>query len=417
MPTPTGSGAVSFVALTGSAARANVVDPYLNRPLQSAEVVEVTRDSLRTRQTEELVGQFFEAASDAVVIIDEGGVIVQLNTQTEILFGYRRDELLNQPIEMLVPERLRARHVEHRRAYFRNPLPRSMGGGLKLIGLRKDGVEFPIDIALSPLPTDTGLFVASAVRDMTRQRRLEDELRQRTHELEDADRHKDQFLMTLAHELNSPLAAVAYSAELLRRPDIAAEVRERAARIVLEETNFMQRLVQDLGELPRVQRGDFAVREAPTDLAEVARLAVEISRPLIERHGHALEIVIPLSPIRAQGDAARLAQIVTNLLFNAARYTPEGGRIRLSIGQEDGAAALKVKDNGIGIPKEMLTRVFDLFTRLEGAKQKYAGGMGIGLAFVRRLVEIQGGSVEAFSEGEGQGSEFIVRLPLAETRA
>lgn len=376
--------------------------------------MKAARHSLRIRQIELLNQRFFEAASDAVVITDEYGVIVHLNTQIEKSFGYRRDELLNQPIEILVPERLRARHVEHRRAYLGNPLPQPMGSGFRAIGLRKDGTEFPIDIALSPLRIESVLFVASAVRDMTAQRRLEEELRQRTRDLEDADRHKDQFLTTLAHELRSPLAAIAYSAELLREPAISPEVRVEAAAIVREQAQFMRRLLEDLSELSRIHRGEVPIRKAPTDLRQVARLAVEICRPLIERRGHALEMVMPPSPLRAQGDAARLAQVVTNLLTNAARYTPKGGRIRLSIEREDGVAVLKVKDNGIGIPKEMLTRVFELFTRLDSARQKYAGGMGIGLAFVRRLVEIQGGNVQAFSEGVGQGSEFIVRLPLAQ---
>jgi protein-histidine pros-kinase len=370
--------------------------------------------SLRTRRTELLECRFFEVASDAVVIIDGGGMMVHLNAYTEKLFGYARDEMLNQPIEMLIPERLRARHAAYRRAYFRSPLPRSMGSGVALSGLRKDGTEFPIDIALSPMPTESGLFVAGAVRDMTHQRHLEDQLRLRARELEEADRHRDQFLTTLAHELSSPLAAIAYSAELLRLSDAAAGVHERAAGILLEQVRFMRRLVHDLGDLPRVRRGDFAVSTAPVDLAEVARSAIEISRPLIEQYGHVLEIDLPPAPVRARGDAARLVQIVINLLTNAARYTPAGGHIRLSIAEEVGAAALKVKDDGIGIPKEMLTSVFALFTRLERAKQRYAGGMGIGLAFARCLVEIQGGSVEAFSEGEGKGSEFVVRLPLAQ---
>jgi len=250
--------------------------------------------------------------------------------------------------------------------------------------------------------------------DMTRESHRQDEMRQRTHDGDDADRQQDQILTTLAHELSSPLAAIAYSAELLRRRDITPEVREKAATIVLEQTDFMRRLVEDLSEFRGVRRGNVAFRKTLTDLAQVARLAVEISRPLIERRGHALEIIMPRSQIRAQSDAAKLVQIISNLLINAARYTPAGGHIRLSIEQEDGAAVLKIKDDGIGIPKAMLTRVFDPFTRLEGAKQKYAHGIGIGLAVVRHLVEIHGGSVKAFSEGEGQGCEFVVRLPLAE---
>jgi protein-histidine pros-kinase len=399
--------------LSWSAATAIPLEGYRNHPPQLAEVADAARDALRTQQPELLSRLFFEAAADAVVIINEGGEIVHLNTQAEKVFGYRRDELLNQPIEILVPERLRVQHVKHRRAYFKNPLPRAMGGGFRGAGLRKDGTEFPIDIALSPLLTASGVFVASAVRDMTFQQRLEQELRQRMRELEDVDRHKDEFLMTLAHELSSPLAAVAYCAELLQQSRTAPGVRAEAGKIVLEEIGFLRRLLEDLGELPRIRRGEVPVHKAPTNIAEVARLAADISSPLIQRHQLVLELVVPPSSLEVHGDAARLVQVVTNLLTNAARYTPEGGRICLSIEREDGAAILKVKDNGIGIPKEMLTRVFDLFTRLDGAKQRYASGKGIGLALARRLVEVQGGSLEAFSEGDGKGSEFVVRLPLA----
>lgn len=234
-------------------------------------------------------------------------------------------------------------------------------------------------------------------------------------DLKSAERQRDQILTIVAHELSNPLAAVAYSAELLRRRDITLEVRERAAAIILEQTEFMRRLVEDIRDLSDVRRGNVASHnKTPIDLAQVARHAAEMSRPLIEQREHALEIVMPESAVRIQGEGLRLAQIVTNLLTNAARYTPNGGHIRLSIEQEPGAAVLKVKDNGVGIPQEMLTHVFDPFTRLEDGKQMYASGMGIGLAFVRNLAEIHGGSVEAFSEGEGHGSEFVVRLPLAE---
>lgn len=250
---------------------------------------------------------------------------------------------------------------------------------------------------------------------MSDERHVQSDKRQCTHYLEGADRQRDQALTIVAHELSSPLAAVAYSAELLRRRETTLEVREKAAAIILEQTEFMRRLVEDLRELSGVWRGNTAsCNKALINLAQVAHDAVEMSRPLIERRGHALEIVVPRCLIRIRGDRVRLVQIVTNLLMNAARYSPERGHIRLSIEQETASAVLKVKDDGIGIPKDMLTGIFDLFTRLEDAKRKYAGGMGIGLALVRHLVQIHGGSVEAFSEGEGHGSEFIVRLPLAE---
>ncbi len=382
--------------------------------LQVPGNIEPAPQNSPARESEQLSHQFFEAASDAIVIIDASGSIVCINTQTEKLFGYRRDELLDQPIEILVPERLRTRHAEHHRAYFRNPLQWPMGSNFVEVGLRKDGSEFPIDLALSPLPTASGLYVASTIRDITAQRQLEDDQRQHARALEDADHHKNLFLTTLAHELRSPLAAIAYSAEYLRRPDISAEERGKAADIVLEETRLVRDLLDDLSELSRIQRGELPLHKTATDLRKVAHLAIEISRPLIDRHRHALEIVMPPTPIRVEGDASRLAQIVTNLLANAARYTPEGGRIRLSLEQEDRVVVLRVTDNGIGIPKEMLARVFDLFTRLDAARQKYTGGLGIGLAYVRRLAEIHGGSVQACSDGEGCGSELVVRLPLAE---
>jgi len=359
-----------------------------------------------------LTHQFFEYASDAVLIIDQRGLIIQLNGQTEQLFGYRRDELINQPIETLVPERLRDRHIEHRRLYFRNPRPTAMGNVCGRFGLRKDGTEFPIDIALSPLPTKLGLFVASAVRDRTRQCELEDELRRRARELEEADRQKDQFLAMLAHELSSPLAAIAYSVETLRRAIDTHETRKEAAQVVLDETNLMQRLVSDLGELSHIRNGNVVLRPEPMNLAQVAYLALEIVHPLIERRGHSVELVKPSSALHVRGDRARLVQIVANLLANAARYTPDGGHIQLSIAQDDGAVILKVSDDGIGIPTAMLTEVFMPFVRLRSAQKEHGGGLGIGLALVRRLVEIQEGTVEAFSAGEGQGSQFIVRLPL-----
>lgn len=381
--------------------------------MQSAEtLLEGACGSPQVRQYELLCRRFFEVAADAVAITDTDGIVVHFNSHAENLFGYSRHELLNQPIEMLIPERLRVGHGEQRRAYFNDPLPRPMASNFRGVGQRKDGTEFPIDVALSPLLTESGLYVASSIRDMTSYRRLQDELRQRMESLEEAERHTDNFLATLPHELGNPLTAVAYCVEILRHLDTTPEIRADAVKTALEQVKFIRRLLEDLSDLALVRRGGLPLREAPTDLAEVVRVAVDSTRPLIEQHGVALEIVKHSPRIPVRGDATRLVQIVTNLLANAARYTPEEGRIRLSIEQVGGTAVLRVKDNGIGIPKDMLTRVFELFTRLEGAKRRYASGMGIGLAFVRRLVEIHGGTVEAFSEGEGQGSEFVVRLPL-----
>jgi len=363
-------------------------------------------------QPERLFHGFLEAAPDAVVIIDGDGVIVQVNSQAERLFGYPRAELLGRPVEVLMPERFRGPHVAHRQAYYDDMRPRPMGRGLDLIGLRKDGREFPIDISLSPLTNDAGVLMVSAIRDMTGYRRLEDELRARTRELEEADRQKDHFLSAVAHELRNPLSALAYMAQMLRFPQIDAAARQKASDVIERQTAHMARLVEDLLDLERVRRGKITLRRESIDLRTVVPSAVEFSRSLIETHKHHLEVAPSAEPLWVSGDPTRLTQVVSNLLTNAAKYTPEGGHIRLTAAREDGVAVVRVRDSGTGIPQEMLSRVFDLFTQIGAAGDDRAGGLGIGLCLVQRLVELHGGTVAAFSEGLGQGSEFVVSLPL-----
>jgi len=361
---------------------------------------------------ERLFHGFLESAPDAVVIVDGGGVIVQVNSQAERLFGYTRVELLGRPLEVLMPERFRGSHIAHRQAYSDNMHPRPMGRGLDLIGLRKDGREFPIDISLSPLPSDAGVLMVSAIRDMTDHRRLEDELRARTRELEEADRQKDDFLSAVAHELRNPLSALANVAHILHSSQVDAAVQQRVSNVIERQAAFMARLVEDLLDLARVRCGKFTLRRESIDLRTVVPTAVEFSHPLIEARNHHLEVTPPAEPLWVSGDPNRLVQVVSNLLTNAAKYTPEGGQIRLTALREDGAAVVRVRDDGAGIPHEMLSRVFELFTQVGAAGEDRAGGLGIGLSLVRRLVELHGGTVAAFSEGLGRGSEFVVRLPL-----
>jgi len=229
---------------------------------------------------ERLFHSFLEAAPDAVVIIDGGGVIVQVNSQAERLFGYPRMELLGRPLEVLMPERFRGSHVAQRQTYSEDMHPRPMGRGLDLIGLRKDGREFPIDVSLSPLPNEAGGLVASAIRDMTDHRRLEDELRARTRELEEADRQKDQFLLAVAHELRTPLSALAHVAEVLRSPQADADVHQMASGILERQTAYMARLVDDLLDLARVRCGKLELRRKSIDLRTVVPPAVEFSHTL-----------------------------------------------------------------------------------------------------------------------------------------
>jgi PAS domain S-box-containing protein len=247
--------------------------------------------------------------------------------------------------------------------------------------------------------------VVSYSFDTTRLRKAEQGLR-------DADRRKDEFLATLAHELRNPLAPIRNGLQILR---LAADDKRAEAQVqaMLErQVNHLVRLVDDLMEVARVTRGRIELRREPVDLGAMLRSAVETSRPLIEAARHELKLDLPEEPVTLIADPVRLAQIVANLLNNAAKYTEEGGRIALSARRDDNHAVISVRDTGVGIPAEVLPRVFDLFSQADRTYHRAQGGLGIGLTLVRTLVELHGGTVSAKSEGVGRGSEFVVRLPL-----
>jgi signal transduction histidine kinase/ActR/RegA family two-component response regulator len=230
--------------------------------------------------------------------------------------------------------------------------------------------------------------------------------------LREQDRRKDEFLATLAHELRNPLAPLRNGLQLLRassNPEHAAKVREMMER----QLGHMVRLIDDLLDISRVTLGKVTLKRERVDFREVLHSALETTRPLIESGAHELAVGLPQDPLPLDIDPTRVAQVIANLVNNAAKYTPSGGRIELMAQSEDGMLVVRVSDTGIGIPSEMLPRVFDIFTQVGRSVDQSQGGLGIGLTLVRRLVEMHGGSVEAQSPGVGLGSTFIVRLPLA----
>jgi PAS domain S-box-containing protein len=241
--------------------------------------------------------------------------------------------------------------------------------------------------------------------DSTRLRRAE-------HGLREADRRKDEFLATLAHELRNPLAPIRNGLQILRLtgadPTAVPQIHEMLER----QVNHLVRLVDDLMEVARVTRGRIELRKEAVDLGAMVRSAVDTSRPLIEAARHELVVESPAEPVTLVADPVRLAQVIANLLNNAAKYTEEGGRITVSARREDDQAVVAVRDSGIGIPADVLPRVFDLFAQADRTYHRAQGGLGIGLTLARTLVELHGGTVAARSEGLGHGSEFIVRLPL-----
>ena len=253
----------------------------------------------------------------------------------------------------------------------------------------------------------TPSLYVGVMMDITERKQLEEALRE-------ADRRKDEFLATLAHELRNPLASVCNGLAVLRQPSLSAHEQTNVHLILERQTDHIIRLVDDLLDVSRYAMGKIQLKRAPTDLGAVLKNAIEMSQPLIQAGRHHLETSLPSSPVTLDADGVRLAQVISNLLNNAAKYTARGGQIRLDAQLHENNVVLTVRDNGVGIPGDMLERIFDPFTQIEdNDPASLASGLGIGLALVRMLVELHGGKAEARSAGLGRGSEFIVRLPVS----
>ncbi len=247
--------------------------------------------------------------------------------------------------------------------------------------------------------------------DVSDRKRLEDELRRRAGELADADRRKDEFLAMLAHELRNPLAPLSNALHLLER---GGADRDWLRQIAERQVRHLARLVDDLLDVSRITQGKISLRKERVPLSDVVTRALEMMRTPLDARGHQLTVSMPPRPVRLEADAARLAQVLGNLLSNAAKFTPAGGSIWLTAEPLDGEVVIRVRDTGVGLAPELLPNVFDLFVQGDASLDRTRGGLGIGLTLVRRLVELHGGRVEARSPGIGQGSEFLVYLPTVE---
>jgi signal transduction histidine kinase len=275
-----------------------------------------------------------------------------------------------------------------------------------------------VDFIYKPIEPDILRSKADVFFELYRQRQQiaaqRDELKARSDALREADLRKDQFLATLAHELRNPLAPLRHGLDILRRtPDApsAGDIRDMMDRQLVH----LVRLIDDLLDVSRVTQGKVELRKEKIQVAHIVQAAVESSRPLIDASGHTLTVQLPADPIWLDADLTRLAQVVSNLLNNAAKYTPNGGRIALSVASTDDTAQITVSDNGIGIPIGEQPKIFQLFAQVEDHRDRAYGGLGIGLALVKQLVTLHGGTIDVKSEGPGKGSTFTVRVPLAVT--
>jgi PAS domain S-box-containing protein len=382
----------------------------------------------------QLRGRALAEVSDAVFTIDNDSRVTWMNAAAERQYGVTAAQALGCRVEEIYASRWLLAEGE---AAVQRSLQETGHWRGENIHRTRSGAELHVESSFGALRDEQGAIsgILATFRDITARKHAEEALRGYAEQLKKADRRKDEFLATLAHELRNPLAPIRNATAILKRSQPGSTNFQTAIEITENQVAHMVRLIEDLLDISRISTGKIELKKERVTLHSIVDQAVETSRPHIDEKGHKLNVVVPEEPLWLEADAVRLAQVLSNLINNACKYSEPNGTIELRAcldsqlplrdaeplgsrpdsGGSVGSLVFSVKDRGIGIAPEHLLEIFDLFSQVDSALDRAEGGLGIGLSLVKGVVELHGGSVEAKSEGVGRGSEFIVRLPITET--
>ena len=365
--------------------------------------------------------QLLEAAPDGIVEVSASGQIVMVNRIAEEMFGYVRDELLGQSVDLLVPDTIRHMHYRHRDGYLEHPRTRPMGTGLELHAKRRDGSLFPVEISLSPIQTEGGIHVTAVIRDVTERKRAETEVRRlqqqytgeleaRNREIERANRLKSEFLASMSHELRTPLHTIIGFAELLQE-DALSEAQQRFVGHIHRDSEHLLELINDVLDLSKIEAGQLVLKREVYPLTRSVGEALDAIRPGAAAKGIAIEEWGERDAM-VDADPLRVKEMLYNLLSNAVKFTPEGGKVWIEMKEEAGFVRVTVGDTGVGIPTEEQENIFDKFYQVGNTTRGVREGTGLGLSITKELVQMHGGWMEVDSR-PGEGSRFTFTLPTA----